>query len=47
VLPIPTDPKSDVTGLRAIDRATLGRDQPREIVFRAGYPEFHRNTFCR
>lgn len=38
VLPIPTDPKSDLGGFRAIDRAPLGADQKRELVFRAGPP---------
>ena len=38
VLPIPKDPKSDLGGFRAIDRATLHANQKLEIVFRAGPP---------
>ena len=35
VLPIPEDPASNITGLRAIDRATLARDQALVRPFRA------------
>ncbi len=36
VLLVPADAASDLGGFRAIDRATLARDQKREFVFRAG-----------
>ncbi len=38
VLLIPSDPRSDIGGFRAIDRATLYPQQTREFVFRAGPP---------
>lgn len=38
VLPIPQDPRSDIGGFRAIDRATLHPDEKRAFVFRAGPP---------
>lgn len=44
VLPIPTDPNSDLGGFRAIDRATLARQQARQLTFRAG-PPAHQGDF--
>jgi hypothetical protein len=38
VLFVPRDPKSDIGGFRAIDRAPLDRNQKLEFVFRAGRP---------
>lgn len=38
VLLVPTDPRSDLGGFRAIDRATLYPHQKLEFVFRAGAP---------
>ena len=38
VLLVPRDPKSDLGGFRAIDRATLWPEQKLEFVFRAGPP---------
>ena len=38
VLLVPSDPKSDLGGFRAIDRATLDPAQKRQFVFRAGPP---------
>lgn len=38
VLLVPNDPRSDLGGFRAIDRATLHPPQKRELVFRAGPP---------
>lgn len=38
VLLVPRDPKADIGGFRAIDRAPLAADQKLELVFRAGPP---------
>lgn len=38
VLLVPRDAQSDLGGFRAIDRAALAPDQPREFTFRAGPP---------